>query len=259
MSERAVEVGAVLARRLSADLQLVRSSWGSSDGEVRSYLDQVRRRFDLDATVGQIIHRFPADAMHDVALEHDDPVLVLASHGRSGWGHALLGSLSEEILARAGAPVFVVGPEATTKVLDATGNGGPHRLGWCIDRATDPHAVLPFCEKWANRLQLDVEVLTVEEEDDRPISRFHAASGAQVDAAVAGLMAVGVRAHGQVLEELQPARCLAEFATDHDLALLVADKRSGSGIAREALGSTAMNLVRQSPCPVLFPPHHEHS
>ena len=69
-------------------------------------------------------------------------------------------------------------------------------------------------------------------------------------------MAASVRAHGQVLEELQPARKLADFAAQHDLALLLADKRSGTGLAREALGSTVMNLVHQSCCPVLFPPQH---
>jgi nucleotide-binding universal stress UspA family protein len=248
-AERAVDVAQALALHLFADLVLVRSAWDTPESEVTAYLDGVLDRHDLDLdTTGKVIYRFPADAMHDLATEYEDAVLCLFSHGRSGLGHAVLGSQGEAILARSVVPVFVVGPQTKASFAD-----GRH-VGLCVDAATDETAFVPFAVQWAARLRLDADVLTVRAEDDRPISRFHPASRERLDEAVALLEAGGVHARSFVLSELQPARCLARYADDHDLALLIAAKRSGTGVARDFLGSTAMNLVHHSPCPVLFPP-----
>jgi nucleotide-binding universal stress UspA family protein len=253
-AERAVVVGQALALQLFADLVLVRSSFDTPEREVVAYLDGVLDRFDLDLdATGKVVCEFPPDAIHDLAVGDDDGILCLASHGRSALGHYLFGSLSEAIVAQAAVPAFVVGPHVDLGVLDRLGAIPQPRAGWCIDAATDVETIGPVCADWAERLRLDVDILTVRAEDDRPVSRFHPATGRQLDRAVALLEERRVRARRSVLKEAQPARRLARYATDHSLALLIAAKRSCEGPARDVLGSTTMNLVHQSPCPVLLP------
>lgn len=252
-AERALPVARSLAAALGAHLVLVRSTFDAHRDEVVAYLQAVADREGLDpATSTLVASNFPADALHDVALDHDDAVLCLASHGRTGVGHALLGSAAEEILRRAAVPVFVVGPHEGPVVFATDAPGA--RVGLCVDAHTDPDQVVRFAAAWAERFHLAVEVLTVEAEDDRPISRFHPAPAEILDAVVAGLRAHGLTASATVLRELSPARRIARYAVDHHLALLIASKRSGTGPARDLLGSTTMDLVHQSHCPVLLPP-----
>jgi nucleotide-binding universal stress UspA family protein len=247
-SEQAIPFGQLLALRLFADLVLVRSSWNSSEDEVSAYLDGVLDRYDLDLdTVGRVVYRFPGDALHDLATDYDDSAICLYSHGRSGLGHFLLGSYSESILALSQVPVFAVGPAARP------GWPAGGRLGVCVDASTDPAAIAPFAASWATRLGLGADVLTVRPEDERPVTRFHPATRVLLNDLVDRLEDGGTHARDFVLKEVQPARRLARFAAEHDLALLVAAKRH-DGAARDLLGSTTMNLIHQSPCPVLVPP-----
>jgi nucleotide-binding universal stress UspA family protein len=151
----------------------------------------------------------------------------------------------------------VVGPSTLARSLAPAAPGGPRRrLGLCVDEASDQAALVPFCADWAKDLELDVEVLTVRAEDDRPISRFHPASRRKLDELVAALAARELEANDVVLKELQPARALAHHAAERDLALLIVAKRTSTDLRRDFLGSTTMNLVHHSPCPVLIPAAH---
>jgi nucleotide-binding universal stress UspA family protein len=52
----------------------------------------------------------PAPALREAALRLDVDLLVLASHGRSGWKRAVLGSVAEEVSRQADRPVMIVHP-----------------------------------------------------------------------------------------------------------------------------------------------------
>lgn len=248
-SERAIPVARELAVRSFADLALVRSSWDASEGDVAAYLAGVPERFGLEIdTRCIVVHGFPGDAVNALAREIGDAVICLTGHGRSAVGHYLLGGHSETILAHAPVPVVVVGPSVIYEWPR-----GDH-LGLCLDAQSDPAVVAPFSARWAERLGFEVDVLTMRAEDDRPVSRYHEASREQLDDAVQRIRSAGVRARSVVLKEVQPATRIARFASEHRLALLVAAKRH-EGAARDLLGSTTMNLIHRSPCPVLIPPH----
>jgi nucleotide-binding universal stress UspA family protein len=248
-SERAVPIARELAARSFADLVLVRSSWDSSEEEAAAYLSGVPERFGLEFdTRSVVVHGFPGDAVNELASEIDDAMICLTGHGRSAVGHYLLGGHSETILAHAPVPVVMVGPSVPYEWPR-----GDH-LGLCVDAKSDPAVVAPFSAQWAARLGFEVDVLTMRAEDDRPVSRYHDATREQLDDTVRRIQAAGVRARSVVLKEVQPATRIARFASEHRLALLVAAKRH-EGAARDFLGSTTMNLIHRSPCPVLVPPH----
>lgn len=50
---------------------------------------------------------YPADAILDAAAARKCDLVVMASHGRRGLAHALLGSETQKVLARAKVPVLV--------------------------------------------------------------------------------------------------------------------------------------------------------
>jgi nucleotide-binding universal stress UspA family protein len=52
----------------------------------------------------------PADEIVRYAREAGADLIVMGTHGRSGWRHALLGSVAEKVVRRARCPVLTVGP-----------------------------------------------------------------------------------------------------------------------------------------------------
>jgi nucleotide-binding universal stress UspA family protein len=50
---------------------------------------------------------YPADAIVEAAAARKCDLIVMASHGRRGLAHALLGSQTQKVLARAKVPVLV--------------------------------------------------------------------------------------------------------------------------------------------------------
>ena len=58
----------------------------------------------------------PADEILAVAKERNVDLIVMGTHGRKGFAHALLGSIAEKVLRRADLPVLTVhaAPTATT-------------------------------------------------------------------------------------------------------------------------------------------------
>ncbi|WP_341867479.1 universal stress protein [Luteimonas yindakuii] len=62
----------------------------------------------MAAQVLHIEERVPAEAIIDAAREHGCDLVVMASHGRSGFGRLLLGSQTQAVVGRSSVPVLVV-------------------------------------------------------------------------------------------------------------------------------------------------------
>lgn len=50
----------------------------------------------------------PSEQILDYAEEHDVDLIVMGTHGRSGLGHVLLGSVTERVIHRSDIPVLTV-------------------------------------------------------------------------------------------------------------------------------------------------------
>ncbi|MFC6764298.1 universal stress protein, partial [Natrinema soli] len=61
------------------------------------------RSIDTTVVVGQ-----PADAIVDHATENEIDLIVVGSHGRTGFSRVLLGSVAERIARQAPVPVTIV-------------------------------------------------------------------------------------------------------------------------------------------------------
>lgn len=58
----------------------------------------------------------PADAIVDLAKEEGVDLIVMSSHGRTGLGRLLMGSVAEVVMRRAECPVLIVKPHASAQM-----------------------------------------------------------------------------------------------------------------------------------------------
>jgi nucleotide-binding universal stress UspA family protein len=68
-----------------------------------------QERVEVESIVG-----YAPSVILDYQDEHDVDLVVIATHGRSGLERLLLGSVTERIVRRSAAPVFVVKPFGTS-------------------------------------------------------------------------------------------------------------------------------------------------
>lgn len=61
----------------------------------------------VEAT-GTVVHGTPYEEIVDYATDTGDDVIVMGTHGRTGLGHFLLGSVAERVIQQADVPVMVV-------------------------------------------------------------------------------------------------------------------------------------------------------
>jgi universal stress protein A len=76
--------------------------------EIERMLAAVRPTRDDVPHESRIITGAPADAIVDLAAEVDADMIVMGTHGRTGLGRLLMGSVAELVVRRAGCPVLTV-------------------------------------------------------------------------------------------------------------------------------------------------------
>ena len=128
LAERGVEHARDLADALGADLLL----YCAVDGPVRNGLDEFAEAEDLtlDNAADTYLQRVAARLTEDgenVSVEHEDSsdaaasivakasqaganLIVMTTHGRTGLGRQLMGSVTERVLRTTSVPVYVVPP-----------------------------------------------------------------------------------------------------------------------------------------------------
>jgi nucleotide-binding universal stress UspA family protein len=131
LAEKALEPAADIARRREAEIYLVRAfeptvippaAIGFVDREalhkdeheaVEKYLKKHMRE-DVTCHV-VVLNGAGADPLLKFADEEDMELIVLTSHGRTGMGHWLFGSVAERLVRHAPCPVLTIGPKTLKK------------------------------------------------------------------------------------------------------------------------------------------------
>ena len=89
-------------------------TWLAHDeAAAKKYLHGVRERLLLHGVQSvekRVLSGRPADAIVDLARETPYSVVVMTTHGRSGIGRWLLGSVADKVMRGSGSPVLVVRP-----------------------------------------------------------------------------------------------------------------------------------------------------
>ena len=199
-----------------------------------------------------------AETIVDQSLAVRSDLLVMGTHGRSGFNRLLLGSITEKVLHRAPCPVLTVPPHASA----APGVALRHIL--CpTDFSPAAMQAFGFALELARRTEASLTVLHaiewLPEEDPRELAHFnvpeyrrHLTDGAhqRLKALVADApslqrgvhdVVVTGRAHWEILRVAQEAAA--------DLIVMGAQGRGGPALTM--FGSTTQQVVRAAGCPVL--------
>ncbi len=245
---RAFDVAVALARRCDASVEAVEVVFEAD--EVRAATTRLADGIDA-REIGEVEYEVTvpvadvgvAASVSTLVAAHEGSVVVVASHGR-GRSAALMGSIAEELLLETFGPVLVVGPEATVPDF-----GENIVVG--VDGSEHSESVLGLAAAWA--IELGVIPWIVEVIDPRERRSPEVADADYTDR-LAGELATssGHTVETEVLNHTDAAAALAEFAEGLRASMIVCATHGRTGLSRMVVGSTAANVVRHAPCPVLI-------
>ena len=284
-SLRALEFAFPLARRFGARVHLVHIYEGAhqfssvatspalwSEAEAKCHLaDEVEltfgqrpRREDCHIRTGK-----PAPEIVATAAELQADMIVVATHGRSGFKHLALGSTTEKIIRHATCPVLVV-REATRGPIKTAAEGivlqnilVPVDFSDCAEEGAR-YASVFATGVGANLLLLHVvhlpdyvKVSGIATRTYRPQLLENALLEAEdkLDALVNFLPLVNISAETEV-EVGVPVDKLTAASARPDIDMVITSTHGYSALRHALLGSVAEQLARQASCPVLVVPSH---
>ena len=247
LSESALAPACAIAARAGASLLLATTRWGSDVSTPRRYIDE-RAAAIADAEARVILDREAADAICLLARETPDTLVCMATHGRGGLRGTVMGSVAEAVVHEVHRPLVLVGPQSG---LGESLPESPHVVVG-IDGSDASKAVLPAAIELAVALGADirvVEVMVAPEVFKVAVSRTSQAIA--LDDVVKKIHDAGVAATYEIIDDGDTSGRLVSYAADLPASIVALATHGRTGLARVALGSVAMRVVRRSACPVL--------
>lgn len=185
-------------------------------------------------------------------------LVVVGSHGRTGFRRALLGSVSERVVRTAHSAVLVARPGATKggPVVVATDISDPSVEAIRVAKTEADARGVPLVLVHAFYFPVDpigygylspFGVVSTPPDPKAVESLREAATAALATAAEAA----GVTGAKRLVVEGLPAPAIVAAAESEGAGLLVVATHGRTGLARVAIGSVAESVVRHASCPVL--------
>ncbi len=267
LAERALMSAAALAHSQEGRLRLVQvlpdlvpfecghdvveHAWTDHDrAKVVDYLNQAGKNLGLPVEVMTPT----GDPVNEIlkSAEGSD-LLVMTSHGRTGFERLILGSVTEKTIRNAECPVLVV--RAQNFQPDQI-----HRVLVPLDGSQLAEKALPLAQAFAQLNQATIvlarvldagqvdqtlpSVLAGRKDYFREIQTYLDQVGEQLDG-------LDWETHCQVGS---PARALLSLSQTHNIDLIVMSTHGHSGLKRWVCGSVAENVLRGSHIPVALVP-----
>jgi nucleotide-binding universal stress UspA family protein len=210
-------------------------------------------------------HGKVCDALVEIIREQEIDLLVAGTHGRTGLGRLIMGSVAEEIFRQAACPVLTVGPRvASTQGVRESRHD--HELSpvqikfrhiFCAtDFKPNSAETVSYAVSLAREFQARLTLLHVIEDYG---DRLHEHPG-PIDIALRKMEELlpsdaGLHYPPQLLAEFgSPAEVILQAANECDSDLVVLGVHSAAGhigVATHLGGSTAHRVVVGANCPVL--------
>lgn len=224
-----------------------------------------------------VLEGHPATEMCRHACVTGADLLVVASHGRTGFNRAWSHSLADELVRNSGIPVLVL-RDASGKTCEPASKRLAHRILVTLDGSELSESVLPAAIAMADSLGAEVHLLRVVQ----PTRNFMGTWRDPVDSAdsedlgvgPAGLSDVDETAkdikeashslaetmqkvekyHASVfmhiVRDADVAGAIVDFSLAHDMDIIALASR-GRGLSRLIVGSVADRILRSCELPIL--------
>jgi nucleotide-binding universal stress UspA family protein len=195
------------------------------------------------------------------ASELPADLIVLGTHGRSGFEHLLMGSVTERVLRKAACPVFTIRPDASrrphtppapfTSILcavdfsPASMNALEHALS--LAQESGQRLTLVHVQDWP----FDVRATEVLGADAARYQRqMHERAARELAATVPADARTWCRID-EVVAVGRPHEVILDRARETAADLIVMGAHGRPGLDLHVLGSTTDHVVREAACPVL--------
>lgn len=236
-----------------APVLLLTSTWHGEPAAPRCYLEQ--RAMSLVGARAEsrvILDELPADAVADALASRPGALVCMATHGRNTLGQAALGSTAEELLRITDKPVLLVGPRAVFDPVRAAAS----TVILAVDGPDTARALAPAAAAFARRHQLNLWTVQVDAPAPFPFVADAATAsqprqGPGLDAAIEAFEREHITTETELLFAMDPADAIIHFAEKVNASYAIVGNHAREGLARIALGNTAMRVVHRAPCPVL--------
>jgi nucleotide-binding universal stress UspA family protein len=205
------------------------------------------------------------DVAHAILQQSRDEsadLVIMRTHGRAGVERAVLGSVTQRVLAESRMPVILMRPggrrlsHIRKLLVPIDGSpGGSLALGIAVKLAKSTGASIRLLEI---AVPLPASAWAADPYGGMPYydpawdEEALASARTYVAGIVQSLRAAHVNADGEARQESFVAETIVTAAAEANADLIVMSTRALTGPARALLGSTADAVVRRAPCPVLL-------
>jgi universal stress protein A len=196
-------------------------------------------------------------------------LIVIATHGHSGFKHLTLGSTAEKTVRHALCPVLVVREATRGPIKTATEGIVLEKILVPVDFSECAKEGAKYASVFATQVGADLLLMSVTSPPDYTasdptivppdwpqlveIARLAAAD--KLEEMVNFLPLIGISAETQVAIGT-PIEKLVEATARPDVDMVITSTHGYTGLRHVLLGSTAEQLVRLAHCPVLVVPSH---
>lgn len=235
--------------------------------DLRRYCAETARAFSAKITA-----RTPLDVMVHVGDPARDilesaaslaaDLIVMGTHGFSGFEHLLLGSVAEKVLRKAACPVLTVPPRA-----HATSSLPFKRILCAIDFSECSMQALTFARSMAEEAAASLTIVHVLEwpweeppaphlealpvEQAFSLAMYRRERESDARARLATLIPEGAGDRSARVCHGKPHQQILQVAEEEHSDVIVIGVRGRGAIDRAVFGSTANHVVRAATCPVL--------
>jgi len=272
VGERALPYARALAQATGARVLLVRVVWedpaqGDARSDAQAYLQQVAEELGRSGVIPQV-EILEGDAAEAISLEarrRGADLIVMTTHGRTGVGRWLYGSVAEGVLARARSPVMLVrgwtdesmAPTEVATILVP------------LDGTDFAEAALPLAREIARMLPAKLVLFRVASaraqqgavltetapdtfrysEAPEEVARLEAESYLQRIASDCGRHGVDAEVDVALGD---PGREICRAERGHGAGLVVMTTHARTGLERLVLGSVATEVLRCGAAPLVL-------
>jgi nucleotide-binding universal stress UspA family protein len=213
------------------------------------YLKERTADLDVELRPPYILVADDPGACISNAGEAPRSLVVMTTHGRTGWRRTVLGSVAEKVVRTATAPVLLVGPNCADPPRL---RGGKAVVP--VDGSPRSEAIVPVAAEWCRALDMEawsLEVVIPDAGAEGPLAEGDVTEGNYPREVAQTFETAGIRSGWDVVHAPTAGEAIVDYAAALPASLLALATHGRSGLDRVAMGSVTSAVVHDATCPVL--------